>query len=448
MSVLTIIEEIRAARGNAKIGVISSHVDDAEFQVVLKATYNTALTYYLKTIPKVATHTKLVTLTHAVWAIIDELATRIVSGADAKARVATLAGSMSIEDAQVLALVLKGDLKIGAQAKTINKAFGYELIPVFPYQRCELAQGKHLDNMVYPAWSQLKSDGMFVNVIYNTKKGKLKTISRDGKPIRLPKYARSAAKALLRGMKANKSVAHGELLVVRAGKVLPREIGNGILNSYNQGGSLANGDTVRLVLWDCVPHKNWKAGFCDIRYAERYLELLWCATDINADVLRIIKNEVVVNKAEAVAHYKKMRSLGMEGTVLKNIAATWKDHTSPHQLKMKNEMEFDMVVVGFNPGDPDGKHANTFGSIQVESSDGKVACGVSGFSDAKRKEIYENQDDVLGDIMEVTVEGLMQPNARGVRSCFLPRFSRWRPEKKEADTLDRMLAIEAATISD
>ena len=49
------------------------------------------------------------------------------------------------------------------QAKSLNKVFGSDFIPLIPYMRCSTI-AKH-NNIKYPAMVQLKADGAFVNVI-------------------------------------------------------------------------------------------------------------------------------------------------------------------------------------------------------------------------------------------------------------------------------------------
>ncbi len=120
------------------------------------------------------------------------------------------------------------------------------------------------------------------------------------------------------------------------------------------------------------------------------------------------------------------------------------DGDSREQVKMKVSFQVDLKIVGFNPGDPNGKHAATFGSLQCETDElgttvAPLAVGVSGISDKMRKEISENRDNYRGKV--VTVESNAVIMARGgTYSLFLPRLIEVRTDKLLADTLAHVKA--------
>lgn len=113
----------------------------------------------------------------------------------------------------------------------------------------------------------------------------------------------------------------------------------------------------------------------------------------------------------------------------------WSSGTSRDIIKLKNEFSIELKIVGFTEGN--GKNADTFGAIQMESADGLLKVDVSGFTDEIRKKISDNREQYLGTIMEVTANGITKTTDT-IYSLFLPRFKDFRPDRNEADDLDRI----------
>lgn len=457
MSIYSIILDLRKTRSRTeKEAIIKRHVDNTLFKAVLRATYDTSISYYITKVDAVAATNEVLAmpLSAAIKDLIESIASRAVTGADAKIHVNALGRSITADDLEVLRLILKHDLKCGVSSKTINAAFGYELIPVYPYMRCKLATGKALDDMVYPAWSQIKSDGMFLNIQISYGGEATFAFTRTGSTFPLPGYLDKAIMGVLLsgvGVYIDTTLT-GELLVIVNGMPLPREIGNGLLNHVSQGGELPEGASMEYHPWDVIPTSDWLKGECAIAYKARYKQLKRMLASAPTPYVKRTRNVKVRNFAEAVADYKEKLSLGLEGTVLKNKKGIWKSHDSPNQLKMKNVIEIDVEVVGFNPGT--GKNASYFGSVQTQSACGefKVNVGVSGFKESERDMLWEMGEDAIGGIMSISINGLMKPDSDGVVRAFLPRYFRHcvgevlRSDKTIADTLKRMYEIEEASL--
>jgi DNA ligase-1 len=95
-------------------------------------------------------------------------------------------------------------------------------------------------------------------------------------------------------------------------------------------------------------------------------------------------------------------------------------------------------VTGFVPGN--GKNSDTFGSLTCTSSCGDLVVDVSGFTDAKRKELHERGEDLMGQVITVRANGVLYPSASNDRhSLFLPRFIEERLDKQEADSLGHII---------
>jgi DNA ligase-1 len=155
-----------------------------------------------------------------------------------------------------------------------------------------------------------------------------------------------------------------------------------------------------------------------------------------SDFIKIIETETVKSLDEARNHYSKMRLEGKEGTILKRNTGIWKNGTSKDQVKFKDEKVADLIILAQNEGT--GKNKETFGSLLCSSEDGLLFVSVSGFTDEKRKEIYDNWSTWEGLIIHVKYNELIH-DINGDYSLFLPRFDGIAFDKSHADDLGRII---------
>jgi ATP-dependent DNA ligase len=120
----------------------------------------------------------------------------------------------------------------------------------------------------------------------------------------------------------------------------------------------------------------------------------------------------------------------------------WKDPEAEYQfgkrstawVKDKNTAEtVDVVATDFE--EATGEKSGTLGAIVLESADGTpVGKTGSGFSDAERDKIWQNQDRYHDSVLEVEAEAFDD----GLR---FPIFQRWRSDDGEADSRERIEEI-------
>lgn len=380
-----------------------------------------------------------------------DLAGREITGHAARD---TLISNMEAADAEEWNLffrpVLLKDLRAGIDDSTINKVLkdlGSEahafMIPEFPYQRCCLPKDAKLDEFPWTegVLSQLKSDGMFVNVNHG-EHAAVDVLSRNGRRFPLEQFAQ-LHEEIVATLKEN-TQTHGELLVRKAGKILAREIGNGILNSVSKGGQFESDENPVFVVWDQIPLDQVKPkAIIKVAYRDRLKSITDQLANSSATHIELVENRIVHSLEEALEHYKEMVLLGFEGTIMKDPSSFWKDGTSKQQVKFKVEAECDLIIKGFRPGN--GKNEKFFGSIICQTADGLLEVAVSGFKDKKqpgiptREEIHNMRNELIDTIMTVRSNTLMKPTGNNsLYSLFLPRFVEFRQDKTEADTLQRV----------
>lgn len=431
-SVLSILNEIAATSStNAKQAIIKREEKNLELKATFAAAYNISVSYYIKKIPAYKATGKG-TLLEAINAL-DNLAKRVFTGQAGIDHLKVILESVNADDAKVIERIIDRDLKCGASDSIASRVWD-KLVPEYPYMRCSLLKAAKVNKWDWKkgVFSQLKGDGSFANT--DITDGDAVVTTRSGKaypPGSLQNIVDDCVKTF-----PNNVRIIGEMLVERAGKVLPREIGNGILNSIAKGGTFDKGDRPIYMVWDIIPLQFAVAdGHYEHSYETRYAELVKYLKKATAS-LSLIETRIVHSMKEAYAHYFELVAKGFEGTIIKNPEGIWFDGTSKDQVKLKVEFEVDLEIVGFNAGN--GKNAATFGSIECATSDRKLYVNVSGFTDKERVRIHKIRKQLTGTIMAVKANSIMQPGGSGVYSLFLPRWAEFRDDKKVADTLARV----------
>ena len=360
---------------------------------------------------------------------------------EALTRLEELADHLSVDSMRFMIAIINKNIDAGINSSTINKVFK-GLIPTYPYMRCSLPTQVNYNELSWEVgvYAQEKADGMFNNINVS-KAGEVTILSRQGTIIPTDKLGDSfkyLANALPEGYQV-----HGEMLIKDPeGKICPREIGNGIINSVCKGGDIPEGYKVFWQVWDMIP---LYAATAKGKYTEPYsfrFEKLCNELQGYAPVIPIT-TRVVYSLAEAKAFYHEMLSAGKEGAVLKSATAIWKDGTSKEQIKMKLALDCDLIIKGFEEGQ--GKFEHNLGSLICESSDGKLVTNISGFGDELRKEIWMHQENYLDTIVTVKFNDVMVKDGQPA-ALFLPRFVEFREDKTEADDLNRILDTQRQAI--
>lgn len=395
------------------------------------------------------------TMSYNDIALMIRVATRVVTGDAMMSAIKSNLSELDFRSGTLMVNILKKDLRGGFSVGSINEAYP-GLIEVTPYMRCALPTKARPENWDWRKHhiAQLKADGMFANIIRRGAGATpVEICTRQGQY--LPKMPFEALMKDAAAIFQENTVTMGELIVRDAsGDMLPREIGNGILNSMCNGEDLPDNHLLEFYAWDQIPYDKWvEKGVYDVPYMERFTKLgsqIFGPSFVvrSASISQIWTFEVE-SYAEAKARFAERLKAGDEGIVLKHAEGAWKDGTSSHQVKFKLEFHVELKVVGFEEGN--GKHAATFGSLICESECGQLRVGVGGLTDALRKEVHENREDWLGAIITVKANGIMlgedsiSPNAPEA-SLYLPAFIERRMDRTTADDLDRIIQIRDSVI--
>jgi hypothetical protein len=424
-TVNSILEEVGAnASRNFKIEKLTEHAGNEVLRNVVFLANDPFTQFYIRKIPEYTPNTgEGISLKFALDSLFD-LSSRLVTGNAAIAHLKGILEALTSEDAKVIEKVIQKDLRAGFTSGTANKIWP-GLVPEYPVMLCSPFEQKLVDKIKFPAYAQLKMDGMRFNAI--VREGKCEFRSRNGKEILL---LGNLEQEFIKLAGDSDMVFDGELLVKIDGKIADRQTGNGILNKANKGTiSAADAAKVCATVWDLIPYVQFISGHCPTPYRARYATLLMMPMP---EKIALVESTVVEDLESARAIFEKYLEAGQEGIILKDPTGIWEDKRSKGQIKFKGELECDLKIVGIEEGT--GKYAGMLGALILESDDGviKVRAG-SGFSDEQRKQGKE----VIGKIAAIKYN-MRSVDKQGKQSLFLPIVLEIRDDKDEADSSENI----------
>ena len=283
------------------------------------------------------------------------------------------------ESRKILKSIVDKDMRVGVGVKTLNK-IKPSVIPVIPYMRCSLPNQVPFESVDWSsALIQEKCDGAFTNINNYAGKSELELYTRTGMKYDPSLLFDEETRTILSIALLSDHQSHGEMLVVdkKTGEVLPREKGNGILNSVLSGSKVPDEYRVKMVIWDSVPldyaltGTEYKAPYKEpfgkllgqykaalVHFAHHHSE----SESQLIEHLEIVKTERVKSFEEAQNFYRKMLNQGKEGAIIKLFSGIWKDGVSKAQIKMKLSVDCDLKIIGYEEGK--GKFENNVFILQ------------------------------------------------------------------------------------
>lgn len=422
MNINKFLESLAANNSrNFKIDQLKANSDNEILREVVRLALDPFTQFYIRKIPNYkCSATQPASLKFALNEL-SVFSSRSVTGNAAIDRLSNLLSALSEDDAKVIERVIQKDLKCGVSVSTANAVWS-DLVADYPCMLCTPYEEKLVSKIKFPASVQLKMDGMRFNAIVRS--GKVEFRSRNGKEIQLLGNLEKEFATLAAG---NDCVFDGELLVMKDGKILDRQTGNGILNKANKGTiSASDAAKVHATVWDYIPYEDFVAGVCKLPYLNRFGILYGMTLPTK---IHLVESTGVKSIEEAQAIFEQYLAEGQEGIILKDLNGTWEDKRVKHQIKFKGELECDLKIVAIEEGS--GKYKGMLGAVICESADGVVKVRVgSGFNDDQRKNLGK---EIIDKIVAVKYNSRIK-NKLGDESLFLPIFIEVRDDKDNADT--------------
>jgi len=482
MDIYDIIEELNFENGsNYKVQVLKKHSENELLKRVLSMTYDRAKYTYGVTLKQIEKFEPVVGSTKFILSeILDflehQFSTRNVTGHAALQMAADILGNCSREDAVLFKKIINRDLRINIGKTQINKVFK-GLITKPSYCRCDVYSDKTAKNISFPAIVQKKADGTYREA--NVSDGEVEFRSRSGENYTYPILEKiivnfpnavyvgeltvlltdSLLEKILpdlekldrkNGTENAKEIleAYNEAKSENKDYILPRQIGNGLINSDD-----VPHENLVFELWDCITHKEYyqaslkdRKNPCTTPYSDRFFYLSSIITN-QSDMVKLIDHKIVQSLKEALKYTSKLMSQGYEGSVLKDWEMVFKDGTSKQQLKLKIKIDCEMRIVGFNPGTPGTKREGKVGSLIFGNDEGTVKGNCSGFSDDELDDMTDHPEKYLNKLFTVQFNDLSKARTNDYYSLSHPRFIELRTDKTETDTLERLFELREMAIA-
>ena len=426
MNINNFLESLAAnASRNFKIEQLEANVDNQLLREVIRLAYCPVTQFYIRKIPKYTRGVHTITLYNALGQLY-HLSSRMVTGNAAIDHLTNILEALNPDDAKVIEKIIGKDLRAGFSAGTANKVW-MGLVHEYPVMLCSPFEQKLVDKIKFPAYVQLKMDGMRFNAI--VRNGTVEFRSRNGKEIQLLGNLESD---FIKMAGIVDSVFDGELLIQdTTGAICDRQTGNGILNKANKGTiSDKEAAMVRATVWDVIPYIMFESGHYNVDYSTRLHSLERIIQTTAPEKVKLVQSDIVPTMEMAQSLFEAYLADGQEGIILKDLRGIWEDKRSKSQIKFKGELECDLRIVGVEGGT--GKYVGMVGALICESADGVVKTRVgSGMNDAQRKKLVTEK--LLDKIVAVKYNCRIK-NRLGEDSLFLPIFVEIRDDKDVADS--------------
>lgn len=441
--ILNILNTLASDNGrNFKIEYLRQNVNNTTLMQAVFLALDPYTQFFIRKIPEYETLTcqmdNRIDLDTAMY-MLNKLSAREITGNAAIDYLRDILSRCNAFDAEVIERIIQKDLKCGVSDSTVNKVWP-KLIHEYPCMLASAFEQKLIDKMQFPAYAQLKMDGMRFNAI--VKNGACEFRSRNGKLIDIPSPFFQLPFLHMADHYGHDVVFDGELLVVDiAGKPLDRKTGNGILNKAVKGTmSEEEAQDVRATLWDIIPTDMFTAGKHTEPYIDRIAKLSNAIEHVRrmsslGHLIALVNHTEVRTADEAQRIFMTYLNEGQEGIILKDRFGIWENKRAKHQVKYKGEFECDLICTDWEEGT--GKNVGRLGALRLRTSCGGLEVGVgSGFTDEDRATIGR---DVIGKIVTVKYNAVVDDKRTETKSLFLPIFLEIREDKTTADALSKLL---------
>ena len=416
--------------------------------------YNSLITFGVKKIPEYTSESNSLDTMSIMDILEKEFVTREITGNAAIERLRDILSNA--EEPEAVERLIKRDARCSVNSTLLNKVFP-NLIPEIPCMLAQPMNEKTLKNIKFPAFSQLKADGM--RCIAFITSNNVRMFSRNGTEIicePLKNTLMTIGQIEENLLSDNVTLMlDGELICYKDNKLLDRKTSNGICNKVLKGTANENElNLIQMQLWDIVRVDSNTFSPLEDKSYEARLEDLYSILNMSIfSKLEVIPTEVVNSMEEALEHFQKMLSQGLEGTILKNQDAKWSNTRSKDLVKLKEENTIDLLVVDIEEGS--GDFEGGLGAIICETSDKKLRVRVgTGFSFEDRgfvndlsngkkvvkqiKSLEEVSKNYLGKIVEVKYNQIIKSKGKDEMSLFLPRLVCIRNDKSTANSIDEI----------
>lgn len=402
-SVIDILEELESTSGsNARRDILEAAVDNELLKRVFVAAQDPYVVYYVNKfkVPKAAPDggDDDACVGTFIDTITDRLATREVTGNEAKDLVVRLFAAMDERQQKWCMRILLHNLRCGIQVSTVDKVWP-GLIKPFTVAlagtlKSQFTRGKGielLEPVSYPVRVEPKLDGFRCVAVKQA--GVVTFFTRNGTVMEtLPR-----TKAALEAAPYDDVVLDGEAMG----------------SDWNESASVLmskktkkDDANITYNVFDAIPLADWQAQETALAYADRCV----LAADIvgqvdrlfgHASPVRLVDHITAKDEQELTRYFARCMDAGFEGVMLKRTDTPYEWDRGRNILKLKPCVTYEGPIVGWYEGRRGTKREGQFGGFYVLLPNRIITRVGGGFSDKLRAEIQlEGADSWRGDIAE------------------------------------------------
>lgn len=315
------------------------------------------------------------------------------------------------------------DVRLGATAKTVNKALEFEYVPEF---RCMLAN-KYFEHpgMVEGRHFYLteKLDG--IRCVAVIKEENVQLFSRQGQPIEGLGEIESAL-LHIRERIGKDYVFDGELLVTDRDSIPSKEQYKLTMMIVRKEGTKQG---ITYNVFDVLDVEAFETRECDTPYYLRRQKLdTYCSLLPDDSAVKAVPVLYHGNDTSKIMeHLNLQRSLDHEGVMINLADETYQFTRTNALLKVKVMQDCDLEITGLQEGA--GKYEGTLGALLVDYKGTEVGVG-SGLTDEFRRAVWGDPNAYIGRI--ATIQYFEVSNdGDGKESLRFPVFKELRDDGKE-----------------
>lgn len=417
MKVYEIFKKIESTAGkNDKVQIIKDNADDKEFVEYLKFLYDDMITTGLST-KKINKEIKTIGMVDESYfgspiGVMEYLKENNTGTDKDISFVQRYLGSFVMLDSldetvrmgnyiDWLKQVFTKSYKCGITASSVNKAIP-NLIPEFKVMLANSYE-KFSDRVKDNFYLTLKLDGHRTLAFIIFEDGKVSDIkfrTRKGHEITGLSEIKNEMMDSLNATKFAKTkniVLDGEITVLDD-STNPESVFQSTSKIIRKDGEKTG---LKFHVFDCLKESDFWLGKSKLIYTERMGSIEAMFKNCFVNTKYIVKVPILYsgNDITEIAKWSdKLTKLGYEGVMLNTSGGFYRTKRTPDLLKVKKFHSADILCTGVFEGE--GRLVGKLGGIYVDFRGNKVGVG-SGFNDEQREYYWNNQDEIVGKIVEI-----------------------------------------------
>ena len=408
---LVTLDQLERLKGAAKNKLLSSRLDCQELKDLIYNALSFDRKFHVKKFHLPEPQLLPLANGHTIFMdMLDVLCERKVTGNAAVEMVVTFLGRCDAQQQKWYSRVLKKDLRCGVSVKTVNAA-GFD-IPVFEVMLAtDGNKWKKRDKLVpFGMYVSPKLDGY--RCIAISKNGSVTLHSRNG-------TVYENFPAIVESLEA----IGGDFIL--DGEIMSDDFQAMQQSAFASVRGTSVGD-VRFEVFGWIPVDEWESGEFSMNTPNRLAALDSWFSGVTAENIVKVEHELTHSMDRIYELEEEYLQQGYEGAMALPLDCPYyKGRKANGLVKFKRVETMDAEVIGMYEGT--GKYEGMMGGLNVLQDNGKVCDVGSGFSDEDRQWIWDNKDQVISRMAELTYQE-MTPD----QIMRFPIFKRWRDKGKNS----------------